>query len=125
MCLQISPEKFQAAFGAPIESALDLLATKTLTISKLLVLAPPGTLDPSPHLYDSTMYTLSGMMAVAFVAHSLVKPVAALPLSAMPGASNAVDVSKIIDVAAPVVAPAAAPAAAVKKEEVVGDRLVN
>lgn len=112
-----------------MESAMDLLATKTLTISKLLLLAPPGTLDPSPHLYDSTMYTLSGMMALAFVAHSLVRPVAALPLSAVPDSAAATlavaaDVRKIIDVTA---AADTAPSdkAAQKSEEVAGDRQVK
>jgi len=71
---KISPEKFEATFGAPMERASELLATKTLNISKLLALAPPGTIDPTPHLYDTTMYTLSAMAATAFVAHSLVKP---------------------------------------------------
>lgn len=104
-----------------MESALDLLATKTLTISKLMVLAPPGTLDPSPHLYDTTMYTLSGMMAVAFVAHSLVRPVAALPITAgTEGGAvvGAVDAAKIIDVAA-------AASGKPEKEVLAGDRLVK
>ena len=71
---KISPEKFQSVFGAPMEKANELLAAKTLTISKVLALAPPGTIDPTPHIYDSTMYTLSGLMATAVVAHYLVKP---------------------------------------------------
>ena len=54
--------------------ASELLAAKTLNISKLLVLCPPGTIDPTPHLYDTTMYTLSGLMAMGFAAHSFVKP---------------------------------------------------
>ncbi|CAM6000693.1 unnamed protein product [Sphagnum balticum] len=54
----VTPAQFEAAFGTSVERAADLIATKTLTINKLLVLAPPGTLDPTPHLYDSTMYTL-------------------------------------------------------------------
>ena len=61
-------------FGAPISQAADLMASKTLTISKLMAHMPPGVLDPTPHIYDSTMYALSGLMAVAFVSHSLVRP---------------------------------------------------
>ena len=57
-----------------MESAYELLASKTLTISKLLVLAPPGTLDPTPHLYDTTMYAMSALMATAVITHSLVRP---------------------------------------------------
>lgn len=57
-----------------MEQASQLLATKTLSISKLMLLTPPGTLDPTPHLYDTTMYTLAGLMATAVVAHALVQP---------------------------------------------------
>lgn len=57
-----------------MSQASQLLATKQLTISKLMVLAPPGIMDPTPHLYDTTMYTLGGLMATAVVAHALVKP---------------------------------------------------
>ena len=74
MLTKISPESFYQAFGAPMEQAADLLAAKTLSISKLMVLMPPGTLDPTPHIYDSTMYALSGLMAVAFVSHAMVRP---------------------------------------------------
>lgn len=38
-------------------------------------MTPPGTIDPTPYLYDSTMYTLAGMMVVSAVAHALVKPI--------------------------------------------------
>lgn len=76
---QISPEKFEEAFGASMDKASELLAAKTLSISKLLVLAPPGTLDPTPHLYDSTMYTLAGLTSVAVLAHAMVRPIQATP----------------------------------------------
>ncbi len=71
---QVSPEKFYTTFGAPIEQASELIAAKTLNISKLMVLMPPGTIDPTPHIYDSTMYALSGLMAVAFLSHAMVRP---------------------------------------------------
>ena len=58
----------------PIEQASELIAAKTLTINKLLVLCPPGTIDPTPHLYDTTMYTLSGLMVLGALSHSLVRP---------------------------------------------------
>ncbi len=57
-----------------MEKASELLAAKTINISKLLVLCPPGTIDPTPHLYDTTMYTLSGMMALGAFAHNFVRP---------------------------------------------------
>ncbi len=48
---------------------------QAVTISRLLELAPPGTIDPSPYVYDSTMFTMAGLMGVAAVAHGLVRPV--------------------------------------------------
>jgi hypothetical protein len=41
----ISPERFQETFGASMDQALSMLEAKTLTINKLLVLAPPGNLS--------------------------------------------------------------------------------
>jgi len=71
---QVSPEAFQKAFGAPMEQAEALMATKTLTISKLMLLVPPGTPDPLPHLYDTSMYAYAGLMTTAVVAHAMVRP---------------------------------------------------
>ncbi len=73
-----------------MEQASQLLATKTLSISKLMLLAPPGTLDPTPHLYDTTMYTLAGLMATAVVAHALVQPMKQIVIELPP---NQVSVS--------------------------------
>jgi MFS family permease len=69
------PGRFEAAFGAPVADAADLAAAKTLTLARLLECCPPGTTDPSPFLYDSTMYTMAGFMGVAAASHALVKPV--------------------------------------------------
>ena len=35
---------------------------KALTIGKLMEIAPAGTMDPTPFIYDSTMYTMAGLM---------------------------------------------------------------
>jgi hypothetical protein len=37
--------------------------------------APQGTIDPTPFLYDSTFYTVSGILAVAAVANGLIRKV--------------------------------------------------
>jgi hypothetical protein len=103
---KVSPDVFFATFGAPMEKAADLVASKTLTISKLLTLCPAGTLDPTPYLYNTTMYTLSGAMVVAAIAQGLVRPTM-LPAP-----------KAVIDVAANDVSVKAA-------EEVVGDREVK
>jgi hypothetical protein len=80
-----------------------LIAAKTVTISKLLALAPPGTIDPTPHLYDSTMYALSGMMIVGFMSHAMVKPLHRKVISPVPAVgaeATVVDTSKVIEVKA-------------------------
>ena len=104
---QITPEQFQKAFGAPMEQAESLIAAKSLSISKLMVLAPPGTLDPMPHLYDTSMYTYAGLMTTAVVAHAMVRP---MPRTPSPAAAT-------IDIAPT--------SPAVIKDTVVGDRQVN
>jgi hypothetical protein len=48
--VQVSPDDFAKTFGAPVSQAQQLLESKTLTLSKLLTIAPPGTIDPTPHL---------------------------------------------------------------------------
>lgn len=50
------------------------MANKTVTIAKLMNIAPAGTIDPTPHLYDTTMYSLAGLAVVATLAHTSVTP---------------------------------------------------
>jgi len=72
---KVDPNVFLTTFGTPIEGAQTLIEAKTLTISKLMTIMPPGTVDPSPFLYNNTMYTMAGLVGVASVAHFMVKPV--------------------------------------------------
>lgn len=51
-----------------------LIGAKTLTIDKLFELAPPGTVDPTPFLYDSTCYAAAGLMSVAFLSNLAIRP---------------------------------------------------
>ena len=46
-----------------------------MTIPRLLELAPPGTPDPSPLLYNTTMYGIAGMLTIAAAANFMIKPV--------------------------------------------------
>ena len=52
-----------------------MVQTKTMTISKLMEIAPKGVADPTPFIYDSTMYTMAGLALVASVSHYLIRPV--------------------------------------------------
>ncbi len=69
------PERFQSTFGVPITSLSELITSNSITIQQLLAIAPAGTADPTPFLYDSTMYAMSGLLAIAFVSNALVRPV--------------------------------------------------
>ena len=72
---QVPEDKFNATFGAPPDQLEALLQTKTVTISKLLQVLPPGTPDPTPFIYESTFYALAGLASVAAVAQFMVRPV--------------------------------------------------
>jgi MFS family permease len=72
---KIEPEEFRAAFGAPVEELEALVASKTVTISRLMELAPQGTVDPSSTLYNTTMYVMAALLAVALLANLLIRPV--------------------------------------------------
>merc|ERR1719312_1191186 len=72
---KVDPAAFSAKFGADISSAQSLIEAKTLTISKLMTIMPQGTVDPSPFLYNNTMYTMSALVGVAAALHFMVKPV--------------------------------------------------
>src|SRR5688572_544020 len=69
------PERFRQAFGAGIDQLDALVTQQTVTIAKLMEIAPPGTVDPTPSLYNLTMYLMAALLAIALVANALMKPV--------------------------------------------------
>ena len=71
----VDPAAFAEKFGAPIQQLDALLAHKTVTIAKLMEIAPPGTQDPSSTLYNSTMFLMAGLLVVALGANLMVRPV--------------------------------------------------
>ena len=71
----MDPQKFQTTFGADMSQVQALMDAKTLTISKLMTIMPPGTLDPSPFIYNNTMFTMAGLASIGAVLHLLVKPI--------------------------------------------------
>merc|ERR1712228_892962 len=72
---KVDPVAFASKFGADVSAAPTLIEAKTLTISKLMTIMPEGTVDPSPFLYNSTMYTMAGLVGVGAMLHFLVRPV--------------------------------------------------
>nr|XP_040568855.1 LOW QUALITY PROTEIN: oxalate:formate antiporter-like [Lepeophtheirus salmonis] len=72
---KVDPIKFAEHFGTNIAQSQTLIEAKTLTISKLMTIMPAGTVDPSPFIYNNTMYTMAGLVGTGAVLHFMVKPV--------------------------------------------------
>ncbi len=70
-------KRFKPAFGAGVDQLDALVAQQTVTIAKLMEIAPPGTVDPTPSLYNLTMYLMAALLAIALIANALMAPVAA------------------------------------------------
>jgi Major Facilitator Superfamily len=72
---KVDPAAFQAKFGAGVDQLQMLVAAKTVTIGKLMEIAPRGTVDPTSSLYNSTMYLMAVVLFVALIANALMRPV--------------------------------------------------
>ncbi|MCA9697877.1 MAG: MFS transporter, partial [Myxococcales bacterium] len=72
---KVDPARFEASFGAGLDQLPALVEAKTVTLTKLMAIAPPGTVDPTPGLYNSTMVLMAGLLLLALVANAMVKPV--------------------------------------------------
>eukprot|EP00811_Abedinium_folium_P032716 NODE_5739_length_1739_cov_8.095533.p1 GENE.NODE_5739_length_1739_cov_8.095533~~NODE_5739_length_1739_cov_8.095533.p1 ORF type:complete len:557 (-),score=156.45 NODE_5739_length_1739_cov_8.095533:68-1687(-) len=72
----VDPAHFERAFHSPLANAPELLAARTVTLPKLVQILPPGYVDPTPMLYNSTFYMFSGVMVIAAISCQLVRPVA-------------------------------------------------
>ena len=72
---KIDPAAFLNKFGAPISDLPALVKAKTVTVQNLLEISPIGTFDPTPTLYNTTMYAMACLLVIGFVANFLVKPV--------------------------------------------------
>lgn len=75
LAAHIDPARFAETFGAPLSQLDALAAAKTVTLPKLMEIAPAGTVDPSATLYNSTMFVMAGLLAIALVANLLIRPV--------------------------------------------------
>jgi len=90
---KVDPAVFQRSFGCPVENVHALIDAKSVTIENLLAIAPEGTFDPTPYLYDSTMYTMAGLLSVGFLSNALITPVASkwhMPENCLPVESKKV-----------------------------------
>jgi MFS family permease len=71
----IDATAFQRKFGATVDQLDALIQNKTVTIARLMELLPDETVNPSSTLYNSTMYLMAALLAIALVANLLVRPV--------------------------------------------------
>ena len=72
---KIDPAAFQEKFGAGINQLDQLVAAKTVTINKLMEIAPSGTVDPTSGLYNTTMYLMAVVLFVALIMNATMRPV--------------------------------------------------
>ena len=75
LAAKVDPAAFQAKFGSPLNQLNELVAAKTVTVSKLMEIAPAGTIDPTPSLYNTTMYVMAALLVVAFFSNLMIRPV--------------------------------------------------
>jgi hypothetical protein len=75
LATKVDTNAFEAKFGSPISELEPLMNAKTVTISKLMEIAPFGTIDPTPYLYNNTMLFSASLLTIGIVANKLVKPV--------------------------------------------------
>lgn len=71
----IDPSAFQAQFGAPVEQLQLLIDQNSVTIARLMEIAPPGTVDPTSGLYNSTMILMAALLGIALISNALMRPV--------------------------------------------------
>jgi len=72
---KIDPLAFQNKFGASMDNIEQLITAKTVTIAKLMEIAPVGTIDPTSGLYNTTMYLMAVILLIALVANARMSPV--------------------------------------------------
>lgn len=72
---KVDPAAFREKFGAGIDQLSVLVEQKTVTISKLMEIAPAGTPDPTNGLYNNTMYLMAALLLIALISNALMRPV--------------------------------------------------
>ena len=71
----IDPARFRSTFGAELDQLEQLVDQNTVTIANLMEIAPPGTIDPTSGLYNTTMYLMAALLGIALLANATMKPV--------------------------------------------------
>ena len=72
---KVDAGKFRETFGDSLDNINQLIVTKTVTLPKLMNIMPEGTPDPTSTVYNSTMFLMAALLAIALIANYLIKPV--------------------------------------------------
>jgi MFS family permease len=72
---KVDPEEFRVRFGAELAQLDQLVSAQTVNIARLMEIAPAGTVDPTPSLYNSTMYLMAVLLVIGLLSNALMKPV--------------------------------------------------
>jgi hypothetical protein len=71
----VEPAVFQSAFGASLDQLDTLIEQRTVTIAKLMEIAPAGTVDPTSSVYNTTMILMAALLGVALLSNAFMRPV--------------------------------------------------
>jgi len=93
LAAMLPDDKFTSAFGSGKEELSALIDAKTVNISRLMELQVSGVVDPTPHLYDTTCYSICGMLTLAAMSNLLIKPPPPPPQIAAEAVAKAVEAS--------------------------------
>lgn len=72
---KIDPAVFQQKFGSSINNLQQLIDANTVSIPKLMEIVPTGTVDPTPSLYNTTMYAMALLLFMAFISNLTIRKV--------------------------------------------------
>ncbi|MEE8249198.1 MAG: OFA family MFS transporter [Gammaproteobacteria bacterium] len=72
---KVDPQAFRSAFGAGLEQLDVLVEQRTVTIAKLMDIAPAGTVDPTSSVYNTTMYLMAVLLGIALLSNAYMRPV--------------------------------------------------
>ncbi|WP_068085514.1 OFA family MFS transporter [Polycladidibacter stylochi] len=76
LAAKVEASKFMETFGAGKDQLEQMIAAKSISVSRLMEVVPAGTVDPTPSLYNSTMTFMAFLLMAALVANLLMRPVA-------------------------------------------------
>jgi len=71
---KVDPVEFEKIYNCHVSAAQHVVDAKTVNIPRLMELAPEGTIDPTPFLYDHTYYFAASLIGIGALANLSIKP---------------------------------------------------